>query len=308
MLPFQPISGAASDIRSLFTVVLIIGAIILLLVTVLVVYSSIRFRARKDEPEPRQIFGVRRLELFWTVSPAVLLGGILIYTIFTMYRVAPNIPVNEAPDLMIVGHQWWWEFRYPKLGVVTANELHLPKGQKFVTEVTSADVIHSFWVPQLGQKLDATPGRPAYMYIQADQVGTYLGSCVEYCGTAHAWMRIRVIVEEPQNFDAWVKQQAAIPTIPTTGAAGAGAKLFTELTCAQCHTIAGTTAKGTVGPNLTYVSTRETIAAGAAENTQANLEIWIDNPQVIKPGVHMPSLGLSANQISDLAAFLEALK
>ena len=248
------------------------------------------------------------MEIGWTVAPAVLLIVLAVLTLYTMRISDPSVQSQEQPDLVIVGHQWWWEVRYPKAGVVTANEIHLPAGQRLLTRIESADVIHSFWVPALGRKMDAIPGHPNHLYIQADTPGTYLGTCAEYCGAQHAWMRIRVIVQTPKDFQAWLQQQAAVPATPTSGQAAQGAQLFQDLTCRNCHSIAGTSAHGTFAPDLTHLTDRQTIGAGVLDNTPANLALWLTNPQAIKPGSYMPNLNLSSDQVMSLVAYLESLK
>jgi cytochrome c oxidase subunit 2 len=301
---FNPNSPQAQAIADLFILILLIGTLILLLVTVLVLYASFRYRRREgDDGEPRQIFGRQRLEIAWTVTPALLLTVILALTIYTMGRADPATPGDgEQADLVITAHQWWWEVTYPKTGVVTANEIHIPTGQKLLTRIESADVIHSFWVPALGRKIDAIPGHPNHLWLEADTPGVYDGTCTEYCGAQHAWMRIQVIAQTPDAFAAWQQQQSAPPVVPTSGEAAKGAQLFQELTCVSCHV------SQHIGPNLYHLGSRATIGAGILENTPVNLAKWLTNPQAIKPGVHMPNLNLTQEQISALVAYLEALK
>jgi cytochrome c oxidase subunit II len=308
MLPFIPRSSLANGITHLFTTTLVIAAIVFVLVTGLVLYVSFRYRAKRDGKEPKQVFGNRPLEMAWTVTPALVLGFLLAYTVVTMNIADPSIPEGQQPDVIITGHQWWWEVRYLKSGVITANELHLPVGKRLLAEVVSSDVIHSFWVPQISRKIDATPGYTAHLWLEADQPGVYQGSCAEYCGTQHAWMRIQVFAESKTDFDAWQKQQLVIPTTPLSGDAAKGAVLFQQLTCSSCHTIAGTPANAQIGPNLTHVASRPTIGGGVLDNSPASLTKWIANPQVIKPGVLMPNLELSITQINELVAYLEAIK
>jgi cytochrome c oxidase subunit 2 len=307
--PFNAVSAQAQAIADLFGVALIAAAAILALVTGLVLYASFRFRSRPGTNEPRQTLGNRKLEIGWTVAPALLLAALFVLTLNTMqFSDPPSTTAQGQPDLVIIGHQWWWEVRYPGASVVTANEIHIPSGRKLLAQIESADVIHDFWVPQLGRKMDATPGYPTQMWIEADVPGTYLGTCAEYCGAQHAWMRIRVIAQTPAEFDAWVRQQAQVPETPATGDAAQGAQLFQDLTCRTCHTIAGTEAKGRIGPDLTHLSGRETLGAGVLDNTPDNLARWLTNPQAIKPGSYMPNLNLTYAQARALAAYLEALK
>jgi len=306
--PFAPVSDFARAIAGLFSVTLIIGGAIFLLVLLLVIYVSIRFRNRGEGGYPPQVMGRRKLEIAWTVAPGLLLVGLFALTVRVMVIADPTRPASQTPDLMIIAHQWWWEVRYPPSGAVTANEIHIPAGKRMLTVIESADVIHDFWVPQLGRKIDATPGHPTSIWLQADTPGTYLGSCAEFCGLQHANMHIRVIAEPQAEFDQWLEAQTAVPPTPTSGQAAQGAQLFQELPCSNCHTVAGSNAAGTVGPDLTHVSQRETLGAGTLANSAANLAAWITDPQSIKPGVNMPSLHLTSEQVDELVAYLEALK
>jgi cytochrome c oxidase subunit 2 len=308
--PFDPQSPLARDISNLFVLILIIGGIILVLVLALVLLASLRYRHRSgDDSEPRQVFGNRKLEIGWTVAPALLLAVLFALTVRTMARSDPPAPAaNQQPDIAVIGHQWWWEVVYPKSGVVTANEIHMPVGKRMLVRLESADVIHDLWVPQLGRKMDATPSHPTYMWFQADQPNTYLGSCSEYCGTQHAWMRVRVIAQPQADFDAWQQQQQQIPQTPMSDLPAQGARLFQDSTCVSCHSIAGTQAEGKAGPDLTHLGSRETLGAGVLDNTPDNLATWLTNPQDVKPGIHMPNMNLSKSEVDALVAYLESLK
>jgi cytochrome c oxidase subunit 2 len=305
--PLLPASQQAQGIYDLFEFVLVITSAILLIVAGLVFYCVIRFRRRPGDGWPKQDFGNQRLEIFWTVIPLLIVTAMFFLTVQTMNRVHPQ-PLGQKPELEIVAHQWWWEARYPDSGVVTANEIHIPVKKNILYRLTSADVIHDFWVPQLGQKIDAIPNHPNFSWISADAPGTYLGTCAEYCGAEHAWMRIRVIAQTPKDFADWIAHQQQPPPTLSSPLAIAGRGLFLGLPCMNCHTIAGTSAKGTVGPNLTHVASRETLAAGVLKNTPANIARWISNPQKIKPGCHMPNLLLKKNEVEVISAYLEELK
>ena len=215
----------------------------------------------------------------------------------------------ESPSAMrveVVGHQWWWEYRYPDLNVVTANELHVPVGVPLRLELTSNDVIHSFWAPQFGWKKDAIPGKTNTMPVQVDQPGVYDGTCTEYCGTQHAWMRVRVVAQSTDEFNAWVQQQQQPASSSQDPTAARGQQVFTGSTCVNCHTLRGTTANGQVGPDLTHFGSRSIIGAGVLENTPDNLRQWISNPQAIKPGVLMPGYSsLSDDDLTALVTYLE---
>ncbi len=306
--PFNPISPQERDISNLFVGILIVGAVVFTLVTALVVIAMIRFRHRPgNADEPRQEFGRRGLEIGWTIAPAVLLAVILGFTVKTMAATSPG-PGDHPPDIVVTGYQWWWGIQYPASGVVTANEVHLPVGRRMLLQLEGGDVIHDFWVPQLGRKMDMIPGHTNWLWVEPTKVGTYLGACAEYCGTEHAWMRIRVIVQPQAEFDSWQRQQAQAAVAPTGGDAARGAMLFQQQTCASCHAIAGTNANAPVGPNLTHFGGRDTIAAGVLDNTPDNLAKWLKDPQAVKPGNHMPNLQLTDDQIRTLVAYLEAQK
>ncbi|MCA1723482.1 MAG: cytochrome c oxidase subunit II, partial [Thermomicrobia bacterium] len=305
--PFNPISPQELDISNLFVGILIVGAVIFALVTGLVLYIMVRYRHRGGTEEPYQEFGRPRLEIAWTIAPAVLLVVILGFTIKTMAAVSPG-PGDHPPDLIVTGYQWWWGIQYPAAGIVTANEVHLPVGKRMLLQLEGGDVIHDFWVPQLGRKMDMIPGHTNWLWVEPTQTGTFLGACAEYCGAEHAWMRIRVIVQSQADFDAWQRQQAQAAITPNGGDAAQGAMLFQQMTCASCHAVTETAASVKVGPNLTHFGSRDTIAAGVLDNTPENLTKWIKNPFAVKPGNHMPNLQLTDTQIRDLVAYLEAQK
>ena len=222
---------------------------------------------------------------------------------------APRPPT--AVEVIVVGHQFWWEYRYPALGVVTANELHIPISDPsrprptFLT-LLSADTDHSFWIPQLGGKTDLIPNHPNVMWIDPEQPGLYLGQCAQYCGTQHAKMLLRVYVEPRDEFDRWVQGQNQPAQANDPGLKGR--QIFEATACINCHTVTGTVADGRFGPDLTHLMSRDTIAAGAARNTPDNLRLWIRNPDAIKPGSKMPAMGLSEQDVSAVAAYLETLR
>ncbi|MGA8230312.1 MAG: cytochrome c oxidase subunit II [Candidatus Acidiferrales bacterium] len=308
--PFNPASGLAQPIAHLFLVLGIVMMAIFLLVTVLVLYASFRYRQRPGAVEPRQEFGSKGLEVAWTIAPLILLVYIFTITVHAMRGADPGISTDRQPDMVIVGHQWWWEARYMASHIVAANEIHIPVGKLLLVRLESADVIHDWWVPQLGRKMDAIPGHPNLFWLEADVPGTYLGTCSEYCGAEHAWMRILVVAQPEVDFLQWTKRQLDVPPAPSAdNDAALGAQLFLQqLTCANCHAITGTSAKGTIGPDLTHFAGRQTLAAGRLENSPANLSEWLSNPQAVKPGVHMPNFELTSGQVGQLTAYLETLK
>jgi cytochrome c oxidase subunit 2 len=295
-----PASPQAAAISSLFVGTLIFLSAILILVSFLVIYAVIRYRDRPGAPDPEQKFGSRKLEITWTVVPIlslVVLSGFMVRAMS-----ASDPPTADAkPDLRIVAHQWWWEIIYLKSGVTTANEIHIPVGKRLLVDFRSVDVIHDFWVPALGRKIDIIPGHPNRLWIEADHGGTYLGACAEFCGNEHAWMRIMVIADSPDDFAAWVKQQAGIPPKPVTADEQLGAKIYRENICTNCHL-------RSVGPDLTHIASRRTLAAGALENTPENLAAWLHDPDDFKPGSNMPNFKLSPGDVRALVAFLETQK
>jgi cytochrome c oxidase subunit II len=305
---FQSASQYNQPIVHLEIVVFSIMFGILLLISGLVIYACIRFRGRPGQPDPYQNLGNSKLELTWTLLPLFLLIGIFVITVQTMRASDPaNDSQNIPPDIVIIGHQFWWEIRYPKAGFTTANEVHLPAGQKVFARIESADVIHDFWVPALGRKMDAIPGHPNSMWLDANEPGTYYGTCAEFCGAEHAWMRIRVIAQTPEQFHIWEHEQELPPAAPQTAAAQRGEELFHTRSCASCHAIAGISSAD-IGPNLTHLESRETLAAGRLDNTPVNLEAWIHNPNQFKPGSFMPNTGLSPDDLSSITAYLETLR
>jgi len=295
-----PASPQAAAISNLFVGTLIFLSAILILVSFLVIYAVIRYRDRPGAPDPEQKFGSRKLEITWTVVPIlslVVLSGFMVRAMS-----ASDPPTADAkPDLRIVAHQWWWEIIYLKSGVTTANEIHIPVGKRLLVDFRSVDVIHDFWVPALGRKIDIIPGHPNRLWIEADHGGTYLGACAEFCGNEHAWMRIMVIADSPDDFAAWVKQQAGIPPKPVTADEQLGAKIYRENICTNCHL-------RSVGPDLTHIASRRTLAAGALENTPENLAAWLHDPDDFKPGSNMPNFKLSDGDVRALVAFLETQK
>jgi cytochrome c oxidase subunit II len=295
-----PASPQAAAISNLFVGTLIFLSAILILVSFLVIYAVIRYRDRPGAPDPEQKFGSRKLEITWTVVPIlslVVLSGFMVRAMS-----ASDPPTADAkPDLRIVAHQWWWEIIYLKSGVTTANEIHIPVGKRLLVDFRSVDVIHDFWVPALGRKIDIIPGHPNRLWIEADHGGTYLGACAEFCGNEHAWMRIMVIADSPDDFAAWVKQQAGIPPMPVTADEQLGAKIYRENICTNCHL-------RSVGPDLTHIASRRTLAAGALENTPENLAAWLHDPDDFKPGSNMPNFKLSPGDVRALVAFLETQK
>lgn len=244
--------------------------------------------------------GNTRYEILWTLGPALIVALLAFMTIKTMVGIDPPASDRDA-DLIITGHQWWWEVQYPKSGVITANEIHIPVGQRLLIRLESADVIHSFWVPALNRKMDAIPGHPNYLYLQADTPGQFGGQCTEFCGAQHAKMLLRVVAQSEADFRQWEQAQLVTTPVPKTGLARRGYELYKEKTCLNCHAV-------NIGPNLNHVASRATLGSGIIANTHDNLIRWLRNPQQIKPGAHMPNFQLTAYEAEALAAYLETLK
>jgi cytochrome c oxidase subunit II len=310
---FNPASPLAKAIAEFFYFILIICGVVLAIVGGIITWSLARYRARPGEGEPPQTTGNTPLEFAWTLIPLVLVGWMCFLAARTMGAADPEAPKQgRAPDLVVVGHQWWWEARYPNSGAVTANEIHIPTGRRLLVELNSADVIHDFWAPRLSRKMDAVPGHPNRFWLQADAPGRYQGFCAEYCGTQHAWMQFLVFAQTPPEFANWEHQQAQAARQPAAGDAQRGARLFEQMTCANCHALQGTRpglpAGGQAGPDLTHLASRQTLAAGVVQNNAVNLRRWLENPQQIKPGTLMPNLKLTDAQVADLVRYLEGLK
>jgi cytochrome c oxidase subunit 2 len=209
--------------------------------------------------------------------------------------------------VQVTGHQWWWEIRYPGTRAVTANELHIPVRTPVRVEVRTADVIHSFWVPELNRKIDTIPGTTNAIELDADAVGSYRGQCAEFCGVQHAHMGLVVVAEPAAQFRQWLAGQARPAAPPATAAARRGQELFTSAGCQSCHAIRGTAASGDVGPDLTHLASRKTLGALAIPNTREYLRSWIVGSQQVKPGNQMPDLDLAPDRLDDLTAYLEGL-
>lgn len=306
--PFNPVSPQEQVISHLFITLLVILAAIFVLVVWLVTYNSIRYRHREGAGEPEQKTGLKWLEILWTALPVLLLAVIFVLTVQAMRHADPATP-QRTPDIVLIGHQWWWEVRYPQAGVITANEIHLPAGEAQLIELRAADVIHDFWVPQVGRKMDMIPGHPNRMWLDVTRPGTYLGACAEFCGAEHAWMRLRVLAQPPDQFRNWLRQQKQVPTQSLSGPPAQGRRLYQQYTCGNCHAIQGTPQnQAQVAPDLTHLASRETLGAGVLRNSPQNLADWMRNPQAIKPACSMPNFHLNRQQVQELVAYLETLR
>ena len=303
----DPQGPYADKVHNLAKPVFIIAGLVFVLVQALVVYAAVKFRRRSEDEAPVQVHGNVRLELTWTVIPAAVLAVVGVLVVGTLVDLDKTPKGSDVVNVRVIGHQWWWEYEYPDLDVVTANELHIPVGVPVAVSLESVDVIHSFWPPKLAGKLDAIPGRTNHLTLQADEAGTYFGQCAEFCGLSHADMRLRVVAHEPAEFDKWVEENVKEAELPTETDAAAGAALFRAKGCASCHTVKGYSA-GELGPDLTHLQQREVFAGAVFDLNEKNLRAWLRDPPAEKPGSLMPNLELTEEEITSLIAYLDTLE
>ena len=305
----EPRSDFGAAVDQLFTGIFWWAAGVFLVVETLLVVTLIRFRHREGRPAPHPTHGHTLMEIAWTLAPAAILVFVAVPTVRTIFATSGEAPA-DALKVDVIGHQWWWEFRYPELGLVTANELHVPLSRAVQLSLTSADVIHAFWAPPLGGKRDAIPGHVNRIAFRADRLGVYAGQCAEFCGASHANMRLRVVVDSDSGFGRWATVQLAGPAAPAAGTlAERGKALFARSACLGCHTIQGVS-PGIIGPNLTHVGARTTIASGLFPNDSAHLASWISDAPALKPGSLMTRMKppLTDDDIAALVAYLASLK
>ncbi len=314
---FRPDSTPADHIYGVALFVLSVTAVIFVVVFTLLMYATVKYRMKSDDDhhEPPQVYGSNQIELAWTVIPVLIVVMLFLATARVIAQVQDAERSPGSIEVTAIGHQFWWEFRYPALGVITANELHIPVSDPnsptpAFMELLSADTDHSFWVPRLAGKTDLIPNRVNHMWIDPHHTGLYLGQCAQYCGTQHALMLLRVYVDSRADFDAWVRAQSRPASAIDSANADAakGRAIFETTACINCHTVQGTVADGRFGPDLTHLMSRKTIAAGAAENTPANLDRWIKDPEAIKPGSLMPAMRLTDQDLKSLTAYMETLR
>jgi cytochrome c oxidase subunit II len=310
---FKPVSTPAHSIFHLSLFVLAVTAVIFLVVFSLLVYSIVKFRRRADDDgrEPPPIYGSNQVELAWTVIPVLIVLVLFLATARVIHAIQTADKPAAAIEVIAIGHQFWWEFQYPSLGVITANELHVPVSDPshptptFIT-LLSVDTDHSFWIPRLAGKTDLIPNRINHTWIDPTETGVFVGQCAQYCGTQHAKMLLRVYVDSPEQFKQWIQAQAKPAQVSDT--VNEGRRVFETTACINCHAVSGTVADGHFGPDLTHLMSRETIASGAATNTHENLRLWIQNPEAIKPGSLMPAMKLNERDLTALTAYLETLR
>lgn len=329
---FSGPSTPAHEIHHLSLFVLTVTGVILIAMSGLLAYALVRFRGRPNDPvEPPQVFGSVQIELAWTIIPILIIVVLFLGTARVLFSIQDARKPATALDVIVVGHQFWWEFRYPKYNIVTANELHVPlssasEPRPTFMKLTSADVIHSFWVPQLAGKTDLLPNRVNEMWIDPLKPGMYVGQCAQFCGVQHAKMLLRVYVDPPAEFQRWISEQQAaqaemasaasavavttaqVSTDPKIPDPHEGQRVFEQHACINCHAISGTIANGRFGPDLTHLMSRTTLAAGAIPNTPENLEAWITDPSQFKPGSLMPAMHLTDQQNAAITAYLLTLK
>lgn len=310
---FKPIGVPAETVHRTDVLALVVCAVIFVLVGGLLLYAVIRYRQRPtddDTTEPPQVYGSTAIELAWTVPPILIVIVLALATARTVGEIENPKFAGDPLRVRIVGHRFWWEVRYPKYNVVTANEIHVPVSylstpRPIELTLESADVVHGFWVPELNGKQWLVPDRANKWWIQPTTVGTYLGNCTVLCGLQHANMLIRVIAESPEDFDRWVTREQRPPTFEPNVAEGR--RDFEVNSCGSCHTIEGTTSNGIFGPDLTHFMSRKTLGAGVAPNDDENLRSWLRDPQVLKPGCLMPDMKLNERQVEQIVAYLRTL-
>jgi len=310
---FDPHSTPADSIYHLSNFVLAITAVIFVVVFTLLTYAILKFRqnAANAGREPAQVYGSTQIELAWTIIPILIVVVLFLASARVIHAVQDAEKPSTAVEVTAIGHQFWWEFRYPAYGIVTANELHIPVSNPAhptptFLKLLSADTDHSFWIPQLAGKTDLIPNRVNEMWLDPHDTGLFLGQCAQYCGTQHAKMLLRVSVDSPEEFAAWINVQK-LPANQDELAV-AGRHVFETTACLNCHAVGGTNGNGRFGPDLTHLMSRNTIAAGAASNTHENLRLWIQNPDALKPGSLMPAMKLSDADLDALVRYLETLR
>lgn len=301
----DPGGANAARIASVWWLIFGLGATVYVVVAALVLVAAFRGRRRDRAIEP-----VGRDSAFIWVGgvlvPAAILMVVAVVTVATTR--ALREPSRDPLTISVVGKRWWWQVSYPDQGIATANEIHVPVGRPLRIELTTADVIHSFWVPQVSQKVDMIPGQVNHLDMKVTKAGVYRGQCAEYCGLEHARMAFVVVAEDSTTFERWVARERRPPGGPSAEDEARGEQVLVSSSCAGCHTVRGTAANGTIGPDLSDVGSRRMLGAGTVENTPDNLRRWITDSQTIKPGNLMPPVPLSHDDADAVVAYLESLK
>lgn len=299
----------AARIAELWWVMLFLGTVVFLATMGLLFYGLIAARRRSERDAGELPPAHARRLVVWggVVVPIFIVAFLLVYSV-VVGRALREAPTTDALVIDVIGHQFWWEVHYPHLDVITANEIHIPAGEPVLVRVTTADVIHSFWVPNLHGKIDMIPGRTNSLWIHADEPGTFRGQCAEFCGTQHALMAFHVIAQAPEEFEEWVAGQREPAPPPADPVLQRGLEVFHGSACVYCHTVRGTNASSPLGPDLTHFGSRRTIGSGILPNTPGNLAGWLIDPQAIKPGNKMPPTNLSGGDLQALLAYLYSLQ
>jgi cytochrome c oxidase subunit 2 len=331
--PLLPASPNASLVAGLYWIVFWMAVVVFILVEGLLIYAAVRFRRQSESEQPIQVHGNNRMELAWTIGPALIAAAIFVLSLQVMLTDQPptadgvssvsvasvcfngDITPDQAAAFLsvstlkveITGKQWWWEMNYPDYGFYTATDMYVPVGDVVVLEMTSNDVVHSWWIPQLGGKRDVYPGATTYAWFQVTEPGVYEGHCTEFCGDSHAYMPMRVIALEPAAFDTWTEQQIAAAPEPATDLSKFGQQIFVEKGCNGCHTVNGLGGSARTGPNLSNLASRRQIAGIMPYNPE-NLRTWLIDPAGVKPGARMPNFNLSAAELDALVAYLDTLR
>ncbi|HKI53787.1 MAG TPA: cytochrome c oxidase subunit II [Anaerolineales bacterium] len=306
----NPASPIANKEASLYRTVLVMALIVFVPMEGALIWIVIRDRKREgDDGHPKQVHGNNSLEVIWTSIPVLVVIALFVLSVQTVNAVAIPPATDRDINLQVVGHQWWWEFDYPDLKIVTANELHIPVGTNVHISLESADVIHSFWVPQLTGKTDAVPGQHNTMWIRGDTVGEYYGQCAEFCGTEHALMRIKVVVQTQDDFDAWVANQQEPAYSPQSELEQKGFDTITNGACNACHTLDPSRQNGTElkGPNLAHLFSRSVFAGATFDLNESNIHEWLMDTQAMKPGNDM-DIKITKDEMDGLMAYLIHLK
>jgi cytochrome c oxidase subunit 2 len=303
----DPASNAGSEISSLWWAMLAGGAAVTVVVVLLVFVAVLR---RRGEGVGGWTPGTVFVAVAGVGIPLVVLAALFAATLAVLPETAPAVSKARNGELTVevTGRQWFWDVEYPTAGVRTANELHIPVGVPVTIEARTADVIHSFWVPQLNRKIDMIPGQTNRLTLEADRAGVFRGQCSEFCGLQHANMAFRVVAEEPGRFQAWLAAQARPAVRPASARLEEGQQVFLGSACVYCHRIAGTNATGTIGPDLTHLASRRGLAAETTPNSRGYLAGWILDPQHLKPGNKMPGTDLDGGQLQVLLDYLESLR
>ncbi len=306
---WRPMSDNTQNIHTVYEIVFWLAAAVFVFILFLTLLFTLMFR-EKEGAQAKQFHGNSKLEVILVAVPVLIVVAMMVPSFRAIAQNSAD-PPQGALEVIAIGHQWWFEFQYPELGVTTANELHVPVGRPVSVKLRSNDVIHSFWIPQLVGKVDMVPGHENHLWFTPDTArdDAYLAQCAEFCGASHANMRFRVFVDTEAKFDEWAKATAANATPGTSELIKAGEQQFLLSGCVGCHTVKGNaTAVGTIGPNLTHVGSRTTIASGILPNDTEGMHKWLSNPPAVKPGSKMPNLGLNEDQIQKLTAYLQSLK